>query len=91
MPAESVAVGLEGELVMLDRTNAVYEATPDGAGGYTLQAQVRGPMCAWNRVQQIGVVLALNLTRRLLRHCGMQLLSSSILRMVHCVFLGFLD
>ncbi|WIA19498.1 hypothetical protein OEZ85_004109 [Tetradesmus obliquus] len=37
--SESVAIGLEGELVMLDRTNAVWEATPDGAGGYTLQPQ----------------------------------------------------
>jgi hypothetical protein len=40
LTAESVAVGLEGELVMLDRTNTVYEATPDGDGGYTLQTQV---------------------------------------------------
>jgi hypothetical protein len=49
---------------MLDRTNAVYEATPDAAGGYTLQPQVRSAQRAPGLVTKIvlliGVALALS-------------------------------
>lgn len=36
MCAESVAFGPAGQLVMLDRYNALHEAWPDGTGGWAL-------------------------------------------------------